>query len=118
MPDSVERIVGFSSVLNSTATGDGIRFLVNSNSTKPLVIEQFGYGLKIDHFGKRPVVIKDSGVKDYQTAGRERGKLYLEDVGMPAFTVQQGQEVWARQLDDEASATKVTNNAVPYGSSA
>lgn len=108
VPDTVTRIVGFSSVLNSAAGGDGIRFVVNSNSTTPLIIEQFGYGLKINHLGSRPIAIKDAGVADYQSSPGA-GSLYLEDVGMPPFTIQKGQSVWARQLNSEFNGTKITN---------
>ena len=81
VPDSVRRIVGFSSVVNgSTAgtNGGGIRFVVNGNSTEPLIIEQFGYGVKVEHHGTRSVVIKDGsfGYLSYPGAGN----LFLEDV--------------------------------------
>ncbi len=110
VPDTVERIVGFSSIVNigSGTNGGGIRFVVNSNSTQPLIIEQFGYGIKVDHHGTRPVVLKDMHVNQYNSfAGA--GKLFLEDTGMVNFTVQQSQQVFARQLDDEFAGTKITN---------
>jgi hypothetical protein len=45
VPDTVRRIVAFSSFFNTAIGGDGIRFVVNSKSTAPLIID----GLKIDH---------------------------------------------------------------------
>jgi hypothetical protein len=110
VPDSVRRIVGFSSVVNgSTAgtNGGGIRFVVNSNSTEPLIIEQFGYGVKVEHHGTRPVVIKDGsfGYLSYPGAGN----LFLEDVVTGPIAFHAGQSVWARQLDDEYTGTKITN---------
>jgi hypothetical protein len=110
VPDSVDRIVGFSSIINSSSSGTnggGIRLIVTSNSTTPLVVEQFGYGMKIDHRGSRPVVIKNGKYTYYSSPGA--GNLYLEDVDIEGFTIQKGQQVWARQLDDEVNSTKITN---------
>jgi hypothetical protein len=111
VPDTVNRIVGFSSVVNGSVSGTnggGVRLIVNSNSTQPLVIEQFGYGIKIDHHGTRPVVIKN-GRYSY-TSYPGAGNLYLEDVELSQVKFQAGQSVWARQLNDEAIGTKITNN--------
>jgi putative hemolysin len=110
VPDTVQRVVGFSSVVNgspSGTNGGGIRLVVNSNSTQPLIIEQFGYGVKVEHHGKRPVVIKDGffNYKSYPGAGN----LFLEDVGTDQISFQPGQSVWARQFDNEATGTKITN---------
>jgi hypothetical protein len=111
VPDTVRRIVGFSSVVNGSSTGTnggGIRFVVNSNSTQPLIIEQFGYGVKVEQHGKRPVVIKDGrfSYRSYPGAG----DLFLEDVELSQTAFQAGQSVWARQLDDEYTGTKITNS--------
>jgi hypothetical protein len=111
VPDTVRRIVGFSSIVNgSTAgtSGGGIRFIVNSASTSPLVVEQFGYGIKVDHHGTRPIAIKDGRYTYTSYAGA--GNLFLEDVELPQVTFQSGQSVWARQLDDEFSGTKIINH--------
>ena len=110
VPDTVDRIVGFSSVVNlgSGTNGGGIRFVVTSNSTQPLIIEQFGYGIKIDHRGSRPIVLKDAHINNY-AAYPGAGKLFLEDIGVSGLTIQKGQEVWARQLDDELQGTKISN---------
>jgi hypothetical protein len=110
VPDSVDRIVGFSSVINGSPSGKnggGIRLIVSSNSSVPLVIEQFGYGIKVDHRGSRPVVIKNG--KYIYSSSSGAGKLYLEDVDIEGFTIHQGQQVWVRQLDDELNGTKITN---------
>jgi Pectate lyase superfamily protein len=110
VPDTVDRIVGFSSVVNTGAgtNGGGIRFVVTSNSTQPLVIEQFGYGIKIDHRGSRPVVLKDAFINDYASYPGA-GKLFLEDIGINSFNIQKGQQAFVRQLDNEISATKISN---------
>jgi hypothetical protein len=110
VPDTVRRIVGFSSVVNgSTAgtNGGGIRFVVIGNSTQPLIIEQFGYGIKVEHHGTRPVVIKDGNYSYLSYPGA--GNLFLEDIQSSQIAFQAGQSVWARQLDDEYSGTKITN---------
>jgi putative hemolysin len=110
VPDSVDRIVGFSSIVNGSTggiNGGGIRLVVTSSDTQPLVIEQFGYGMKIDHRGSRPIVIKDGNYVYYSAPGA--GTLFLEDAEIDGFTVQAGQNVWARQLDDEAVGTKIEN---------
>ena len=110
VPDTVHRIVGFSSVVNGSPTGTnggGIRFVVNSNSKQPLVIEQFGYGIKVEHRGTRPVVVKDSSFSYLSYPGA--GNLFLEDVATNQIAFLPGQSVWARQLDDEYTGTKITN---------
>lgn len=110
VPDTVRRIVGFSSVVNGSpmgANGGGIRFVVNSNSTQPLIIEQFGYGVKVEQHGKRPVVIKD-GLFSYRSYPGA-GNLFLEDVEINQIALQAGQSVWARQFDNEYTGTKITN---------
>jgi hypothetical protein len=110
VPDTVRRIVGFSSVVNGSTTGTnggGIRLIVNSNSTEPLIIEQFGYGVKVEHHGTRPVVIKDGSFSYLSFPGA--GNLFLEDVLTGQIAFHAGQSVWARQLDDEYTGTKITN---------
>ncbi len=111
VPDTVKRIVGYSSVVNGSSSGlngGGIRLIVQSNNPIPLVIEQFGYGMKIDHVGARPVAIKDARV-DYLSAPGA-GNLFLEDVEInKPLVVQQSQSVWARQIDNEGVGPKISN---------
>ena len=111
VPDTVKRIIGFSSIVNgSTAgtNGGGIRFVVNSKSTQPLIVEQFGYGIKVEHHGTRPVALKSGSYNYFSYPGA--GSLYLEDVITSQLAVQAGQQVWARQLNNEISGTKITNS--------
>ena len=108
--DSVRRIVGFSSVVNGSTNGTnggGIRFVVNGNSKEPLIIEQFGYGVKVEHHGTRPVVIKDGRFNYSSYPGA--GNLFLEDVETSQVAFQAGQSIWARQWDNEFTGTKITN---------
>jgi hypothetical protein len=105
VPASVRRIVGFSSVVN----GGGIVFRVEENSDKPLIIEQFGYGVAVEHASPRTVVIKHGGYQ-YQDFPKS-GKLFLEDVGI-GLRIDYPHQVWARQLNVEtldAARTKIEN---------
>jgi len=110
VPDTVTRIVGFSSVVfgNSEGyNGGSIRFVISSNSTTPLIVEQIT-GVKIDHRGSRPVVIKDSELSYTTVPGA--GNLYVDDVMIKTeLSVQPNQHVWARQLDDEIDGEKIEN---------
>jgi hypothetical protein len=111
VPATVKRIIGFSSIVNSDPNGrngGSIRFVVADNSTTPLIIEQFGYGVKVDHRSRRPVAIKYGNYSYTSQAGA--GELYLEDVEIGPLAVQPGQTVWARQLNNEYDGTKISNN--------
>jgi hypothetical protein len=110
VPDTVKRIVGFSAIVNGDANGTnggGIKFVVESNNTEPLIIEQFGYGVKIEHRGKRPVVLKHGGYEYTSIAGA--GNVFLEDVGAGPFEMHASQDVWARQFNNEFGGTKIKN---------
>jgi hypothetical protein len=110
VPAGVKRIVGLSSVVNGNtagAGGGGLRFIVEGNTSTPLVIEQFGYGVTVEHRGQRPVVIKHGLYRYTSQAGA--GDLYLEDVGLGALTIHSSQRVWARQFNNEFHGTKITN---------
>jgi hypothetical protein len=103
VPDTVRCIIGFDSRFNG-----GIRFVVESNSTTPLILERVGYGVSVEHKGRRPVVLKSSTFNYLSQPGA--GSLFLEDVVMEPFTVQPGQSVWARQLNMETDKTRIINN--------
>ena len=110
VPPSVRRIVGFGSVVNRDAAGrngGGIRLIVQDDSREPLIVEQFGYGIKLDHRGSRPVALKHGG---YQySAAPGAGPLFLEDVEIGDFRMQPGQRVWARQFNNESAGPKIVN---------
>ena len=111
VPDNVTRIAGYSSAIFGNPNGyngGSIRFVVSSNSTTPLVIDQIT-GVKIDHSGSRPVVIKDSEISYTTEPGA--GQLYIDDVMIEnELVVQPNQQVWARQLDDEVTGQKIQNS--------
>jgi hypothetical protein len=108
VPASVRRIVGFSSGVNSGPDEGGIVFRVAENSTRPLIIEQFGYGVSVEHASSRVVVLKHGGYR--YTDSPQAGALFLEDVGMGSLRINYPHNVWARQLNAEAAETKVVNN--------
>jgi hypothetical protein len=113
VPASVKRIVGFSSVVNQDSrgiNGGGIKFVVAENSSDPLIIEGFGYGVKVEHQSSRPVALKHGG---YQyTSGTKPGNLFLEDVNVEPLRIKPGQKVWARQFNNEhgSHGSKIINN--------
>lgn len=111
VPASVKPIVGFSSVVNGDGNGKnggGIKFVVEEGSSDPLIIEQFGYGVKVEQKSSRSVALKD-GFYQY-TSIPGAGDLFLEDVGVEPLQVQPKQNVWARQLNNEYDGTKIVNN--------
>lgn len=110
VPDTVHRIIGFSSVINGAADGPGgggITFAVNSSSPDPLVIEEFGYGLKVNQSGIRPVVIKHSAAA--YTSNPGTATTFFEDVEMGNFVMVPGQHVWGRQVNMEAFGPNILN---------
>ena len=110
VPDTVERIAGFSSIVfgsDQGFNGGSIRLVVSSNSTKPLIIDQLN-GIKVYQQGSRPVVLRDAELTYENVPGA--GNLFMEDVQLKTpLTVQTGQKVWARQLDHEITGTKIFN---------
>ena len=115
VPPSVKRIIGFGSVVNSDSRGEnggGIKFIVDEASEEPLLIEEFGYGVKVDHRAARPLVLRHVNLRGAYSGQPDSGDLFLEDVIIRQTTVAPGQRVWARQLNTETlgePATKVFN---------
>jgi hypothetical protein len=111
VPATVNRIVGFSSVINA-GEGGGLTFKVVGNSNKPLIIEQFGYGIAVEHDSARTLVLKGGRYKYTDTP--KSGKLFLEDVGMGILRINHPHSVWARQLNIESlgngNVPKIINN--------
>ncbi len=103
VPATVKRIVGFGSDVN----GGGIKFVVNENSTTPLIIEQFNYGIKVEQSSARTVVLKDGGYAYNDSP--QAGKLFLSNVGISPLNINYPHAVWARQLNAEGSFPKVNN---------
>jgi hypothetical protein len=110
VPASVRRIVGFMGVINGGGRGGGgVRFVVEGDSTEPLIIEQFGYGVRVEHRGRRPVVLKYGQFTYVSRPGA--GDLYAEDAQLDGFVIQQGQRLWGRQINNERrDGTKILND--------
>lgn len=111
VPATVRRIVGFSSVVNRGPDGGGIVFRVEENSTQPLIIEQFGYGVSVEQASRRTVVMKH-GKYNY-TGSATAGNLFLEDVELhQPLIFNNSRSIWARQLNNESfipGVAKITN---------
>lgn len=106
VPPTVKRIVGYSSIFN----GGGIVFRAEGNTDQPLIIEQFGYGVGVEHASSRPVVVKHGKYSYSDVAGA--GKLFLEDIVLRQLSINYPHSVWARQLNVEsldATRTKIEN---------
>lgn len=108
VPATVRRIVGFQSVVNSGPDKGGIVFRVEGNSPHPLIIEQFNYGVSVEHASSRTVVLKNGSYR--YTDSPQPGNLFLEDVGLDALNINYPRNVWARQLNIEGQQTKINNN--------
>jgi hypothetical protein len=109
VPAGVERIIGYSSTINSDSrgtNGGGLRLIVEAPSARPLIVEQFGYGVKIDHRGPRTVVIKHGNYRYVDAAGS--GDVFLEDVGGPPIVLAHPKRLWARQLNIETIGSRTT----------
>jgi hypothetical protein len=111
VPATVKHITGFSSIVNTDGNGKnggGIKFVVEENSSDPLIIEDFSHGIKVEHNSPRTVAIKHG---QYQyTSNANAGELFLEDVNIEPLTIQPKQNVWARQLNNEYGGTKIVND--------
>jgi hypothetical protein len=113
VPATVRRIIGFGGVINTDSRGvggGGIRFVVDADAPEPLILEGFGYGVKVEHASKRTVAVKYSFLYEY-TAKPGAGDLFFEDVQMDCWGVVRGQNVWLRQLNNECrDETKLVND--------
>jgi len=110
VPASVRRIVGFMGVINGGGRGGGgVRFVVEGDSAEPLIIEQFGYGVRVEHRGRRPLVLKYGQFTYISQPGA--GDLYAEDAQLDGFVIQPGQRFWGRQINNERrDGTKIVND--------
>jgi hypothetical protein len=111
VPPGVRRIVGFSSVINggSPTNGGGIRFVVSGDAPHPIIFDQLGYGVTVEHSGTRTVVLRDGKYRYRSTPGA--GDLFMENVEVHGFEMHASQRVWARQFNNERrDGTKIVNN--------
>lgn len=122
VPPTVKKIVGFSSVVNGSPNGKnrgGIKFVVEEDSQEPLIIEGFGYGVKVENQSTRDVAIKDG--KYSYTDGPGLNDLYIENITIGELDLNSTENAYAWQLNTESldkARTKVTNsgaNLVVHG---
>jgi hypothetical protein len=107
VPASVRRIIGFHGVINHEVGESSIRFQVAESSSEPLIIEQFGYGVGVEHLSSRTVAIKHG--KYAYTGAAGAGDVFFEDVETDDLVFRAGQRVWMRQLNTEGPGLHVTN---------
>jgi hypothetical protein len=107
VPATVKQMIGTGAGINRYDTV-GLTLQVEEPSPDPLIIEGFGYGVKIEHRCNRTVVLRhgDYRYEDFPGAG----KLYLEDVQMPELALTQKQPVWARQINLSSNKVSITNS--------
>ncbi|MGF1571911.1 MAG: glycosyl hydrolase family 28-related protein [Sumerlaeia bacterium] len=93
----VRRIVGTEA---RVAGNNGAQFIIEGNTTEPLIIERFNkFGSAIVRNSNRPLILRNCQFGRY-IPGPNAGDLYLEDVTMEDSTFR-NQNVWARQLNIE-----------------
>jgi Pectate lyase superfamily protein len=108
----LKRIVG----LEGKLTGNGTITINDSvtGSASTVVLERFeivtGATLRLINNSSRQVVLSDiSGFSSVTSGGS--GNFFINDMVTGPLTLNSvGQKVWARQLDIEGNATKITNN--------
>ena len=108
VPAQVRRIVGFHGVVNKEVGPAAIVFRVAENSRDPLIIEQFGYGIAVEHACARTVALKH-GQFGYW-ANESSGDVFFEDVQSDKLEFFPQQNVWMRQLNTEGPELHVVNN--------
>ncbi len=109
VPRSVRRFIGFGAVLNGSDAGRAVTLQVSDGDadSPPLIVEHIGYGMRIEHKSRRPVVLKHG--KYTYVASPGAGDLHLEDVEMQDAVYLAGQRVWARQYNNESPTNNIVN---------
>jgi hypothetical protein len=109
VPASVKRIIAFNHNINNY-DGTSLILRIEQPSADPLIIEGFGYGIRIEHKANRPLVLKHGGYQYTDFPGA--GALYLDDVGLNIVTFKHTPNVWAWQLNTEGSGDtpRITND--------
>ncbi|MBB5338424.1 glycosyl hydrolase family 28-related protein [Tunturiibacter gelidoferens] len=117
VPDTVNHLQFFNAMPTPGRTYT-INLTIAGSSKTPLIIEGCpNNACVITHTGSRTLVLIDDNTYNYSTAAGA-GNLYIDDVILgsnnnPGNTVTfyPGQQIWARQLDEEpARADKITCN--------
>ncbi|NJM05461.1 hypothetical protein HC891_03470 [Candidatus Gracilibacteria bacterium] len=112
VPPTVRRIVGFQAGINSDSkgkNGGGLKLVIAEGSAEPLTIEQFGYGVKVEHRAARTLVLRDGAYR--YNDGPGASELFLENVIIGPLRLNHVRQVWARQLNTESQPVKVDNRS-------
>ena len=110
VPPTLRRIVGFHTVVNNDRD-TALTIRINEPSNHPLIIEQIGYGVRIEHNSSRTVVFKHGKLERYEDSPGA-GELFMEDVVTGNLHINHNHNVWIRQFNTETldgSRTRCTN---------
>jgi hypothetical protein len=111
VPLTLRKMMGFGAYIAKGST-HGMMLIVEEGdeNSPPLFIEHFGDGIWIEHKCKRPIVVKHSKLHNY-VAYEGSGDLHLCNVELhKPVTFYPGQNVWARQWNNELRADRIVNN--------
>ena len=102
----VRRIIGTEATIDGTG-----KFIVEGSAFKEITFERFGeFGAGIVHKAPQTLILKNMKVKEYESAPKGAGDLYMEDVSINRMEINL-QHVWARSLYmDNDRKTKILNN--------
>lgn len=102
----VRKLIGTEAVIDGTG-----KFIVEGSAFKEITFERFGeLGAGIEHKAPQAVILKNMKVKDYTSAAKGAGDLYLEDVNIGHMEINL-QHVWGRSLYmNNDRKTKIENN--------
>lgn len=102
----VRRIIGTEATIDGTG-----KFIIEGSAFKEITIERFGeFGAGIVHKAPQTLILKNMKVKEYESAPKGVGDLYMEDVAINRMEINL-QHVWARSLYmDNDRKTKIVNN--------
>jgi hypothetical protein len=104
LPPTVHRVIGFFGGLHAMAK-DRIGFIVEGDSTDPLIFEQIAGHVVIQHSGTRPLVVRDTqGVEGIITG---KCDLYLDNV-VGEWEFGPGR-TWCRQFNTEREGVHAIN---------
>lgn len=102
----VRRIIGTEATIDGTG-----KFIVEGSAFKEITFERFGeFGAGIVHKSPQTLILKNMKVKEYESAAKGVGDLYMEDVAINRMEINL-QHVWARSLYmNNDRKTKIVNN--------
>lgn len=102
----VRRLIGTEATIDGTG-----KFIIENSAFKEITFERFAeFGAGIVHKAPQTLILKNMKVKEYESAPKGAGDLYMEDVAINRMVINL-QHVWARSLYmDNDIKTKIVNN--------